>query len=97
MGAGLNGWPVAGPGGAWEGIGMRKALLVIALLVSTPALADDGFCRGYQAGYKRGYCQNHGGKMCIPPIPPICPIPDVGQSGYQDGYDRGFEEGLTAT
>jgi len=64
------------------------------LLVGGTAWASD-FCKGYQAGYKRGWCsgQSYG---CIPPIPPICPIPNIGESTYQDGYDRGFGDGKEA-
>jgi hypothetical protein len=77
---------------------LRPILTVAALLVAAlpmPARAGDGFCRGYEAGYKRGYCSNHGGQMCIPPIPPICPIPNVGENSFQDGYDRGFQDGAS--
>jgi hypothetical protein len=70
--------------------------LVFTAAATTVAQADDAFCRGYQAGYKRGYCSNHGRNMCIPPIPPICPIPRIGESSFQDGYDRGFADGAAA-
>lgn len=61
-----------------------------------------GFCqsnfdRGFQNGYKKGYCHDQG-VGCMPPIPPIAPIPTVGENmdSYQDGYNRGFEMGLSA-
>lgn len=49
---------------------------------------------GFKNGYKEGYCYNDYG--CIPPIPPITPIPLIGESNdnYQDGYNRGFKMGL---
>jgi hypothetical protein len=74
-----------------------KRILLVALLAlgSAPtAKADTPFCTGYQTGYQRGWCAGQFG--CIPPIPPICPIPNVGQDSYQDGYDRGYADGQDA-
>lgn len=71
-------------------------LVALALLVAFPASAQTPYCKGYAAGYSRGYCRNHGGQLCIPPITPICPIPMLGESTYQDGYDRGYGDGLAA-
>lgn len=50
--------------------------------------------RGFKNGYKEGYCYNDFG--CISPIPPITPIPLLGErsDNYQDGYNRGFKRGL---
>lgn len=72
---------------------MKRGILLAALLFGGVALAD-AFCAGYRVGYSRGYCRNHGGQFCIPPIPPICPIPAVGENDYQGGYDRGYSDGL---
>lgn len=54
------------------------------------------FCVGYKHGYIAGYCasQDTPQSQCIRPIVPICPIPDLMESSYQDGYARGFQEGL---
>lgn len=53
----------------------------------------DKYCNGFEEGYKSGYCYQVRG--CIEPIPPICPIPLLGQEGYKDGYDRGFQLGFS--
>lgn len=75
---------------------MKRILLglVLALAGSGAAMAQGSFCNGYQAGYVRGWCAGDFG--CIAPIPPICPIPNVGQDGYQDGYDQGYTDGRNA-
>lgn len=52
------------------------------------------FCVGFKDGYQEGYC--HDTYSCIPPIPPICPIPTIQESrnSERDGYNRGFKLGL---
>jgi uncharacterized protein (TIGR02145 family) len=74
---------------------MKKNLLfLIGLLLSLSTFGQSDYSRGFQNGYKIGYCYNDYG--CIPPIPPITPIPRIGenQDNYQDGYNRGFKQGL---
>ncbi|MFH1771358.1 MAG: hypothetical protein ABH872_00905 [Candidatus Omnitrophota bacterium] len=67
----------------------------ILILMNPPLVeADNGFCTGYQDGYAAGWCYQD--NFCIEPIPPICPIPKIGENGYQDGYNRGFLDGLRA-
>lgn len=58
--------------------------------------AQTNFNNGYQKGWKEGYCHNYGSPSCIPPIPPISPIPLIGEDvdNYKDGYNRGFADGL---
>lgn len=63
-----------------------------AVLVSAAPAGVSGFCEGYKAGYKAGHCYRE--FACIAPIPPICPIPEIGENTYQDGYNRGFLAGL---
>lgn len=73
---------------------LRLVLLTVAAAVlAAPAYAS-AFCDGFAAGYKAGYCYQQYG--CIPPIPPICPIPNIGESTFQDGYNRGFLAGQAA-
>ena len=71
---------------------MKKLILILITVASTYGYSS--FCAGYQDGYRAGYCYNKFG--CIEPIPPICPIPNIGESSYSDGYNRGFLVGLYA-
>ena len=50
------------------------------------------FCAGYKKGYIAGYCYKVYG--CLKPLTPLCPLPDLGETGYKDGYNRGFIDGL---
>lgn len=63
---------------------------ITLFMMSTAALAQSNYSKGFQEGYKKGYCYGEFG--CIPPIPPITPIAKIGESetSYTDGYNRGF-------
>lgn len=65
---------------------------LLGVLVLSPVAGTSGFCEGYKAGYKAGYCYRE--FACIPPLPPLCPLPELGETTYQDGYNRGFLNGL---
>lgn len=56
---------------------------------------DADFCRGWEAGYKQGWCYGFG-SGCIEPIVPICPIPGINEFGYTVGYNNGFLSGQAA-
>lgn len=75
---------------------MKKqfATLTLWLLTFVAFGQTNDYERGFKNGYKEGYCYNDYG--CISPIPPITPLPLVGESynDYQDGYNRGFKMGL---
>jgi len=73
---------------------MKKHVITLMLLLLTiVAFSQTNYDKGFQNGYKEGYCYNDFG--CISPIPPITPIPYIGESNnnYQDGYNRGFKTG----
>lgn len=72
----------------------RFATLTLLLLTLVAFGQYNDYDRGFKNGYKEGYCYNDFG--CISPIPPITPIPLIGESNdnYQDGYNRGFKRGL---
>lgn len=76
---------------------MRKSFIILSIFLSFFSFAQSNFSNGFSDGYKKGYCQNQG-IGCLSPLPPIAPIPKIGENmnSYQDGYNRGFEEGLNA-
>lgn len=70
-----------------------KLFAFLSLLFTGITLAyANSFCSGYYAGYKAGYCYRE--TYCVSPIPPLCPLPNLGENSYSDGYDRGFLDGL---
>ncbi len=76
---------------------MKNSFIILSLFLSFFSFAQSNFSNGFSDGYKKGYCQNQG-IGCMSPLPPIAPIPKIGENmnSYQDGYNRGFEEGLNA-
>lgn len=76
---------------------MRTSLLLFFCILFYYSQAQSGFTNGFNDGYKKGYCLNN--FSCVPPIPPVTPIPAVGESydSYEDGYGRGFQMGLDAS
>jgi hypothetical protein len=70
---------------------MKKFVAMIVLACAMMVFAS-GFCDGWEDGYKAGYCyQNY---TCMAPMTPMCPMQRIGESTYQDGYNRGFMRGL---
>jgi len=67
--------------------------LLLFLSISFAGYSQNKYSTGYSDGYKEGYCYED--FNCIPPIPPVTPIPRVNEStsSYRDGYNRGFEDG----
>jgi hypothetical protein len=75
-----------------------SSLLIIFFyfLVSQKLIAQTSeFSRGFQEGFKKGYCYNKN-FMCNPPLAPMTPLPRLNESdnSYTDGYNRGFQVGL---
>ena len=52
----------------------------------------ESYSSNYQKGYKEGYTYSGGGIREIAPIPPIAPIPNVGETA-EDAYTRGILDG----
>lgn len=54
------------------------------------------FARGYKVGFREGYCYGIQGTSCLSPIAPLAPRPGLYESvtSYQDGFNKGFQEGL---
>jgi hypothetical protein len=73
-----------------------KLILItfISLLISISIFAQTNFSKGYNDGYKVGYCYDK--KIeCISPIIKTIPLPYYFESydSYYDGYNRGIIEG----
>lgn len=77
----------------------RSYLFTITLVsfIFCISKAQSNYAKGFEAGYKRGYCLMQGGS-CISPIPPIAPIPvpPEDHNSWQDGYDKGLITGKSA-
>jgi len=75
---------------------IREALFVLFLAVAPAAVVtstapEPTYCDGWEKGYVAGWCFER--PMCLPPMPPMCPLPEFMLDTYQDGYNRGFVRG----
>jgi len=54
------------------------------------------FAKGFEVGFKEGYCYNKYKGNCLTPLTPLSPLPSLNESSqsYQDGFNRGFQTGL---
>lgn len=68
---------------------MKSIILILTIFLFTTN--TDNFCKGWEKGYIDGYCYRVEG--CIKPILPLCPLPEIDETTYKDGYQRGFLEG----
>ena len=73
---------------------MRVAISLLFIFMFAYSFGQTSFDTGFRNGYKKGYCYQEFG--CITPIPPITPIPAIGEnySSYEDGYSAGFLQGI---
>lgn len=77
---------------------MKQIILILIFFsITNFVIGQSNYDRGFQVGYSKGYCQDQG-VGCLSPIAPIAPIPAIGENldSYQDGYNRGFQIGLSA-
>jgi hypothetical protein len=51
------------------------------------------FCEGWKDGYKSGWCFERA-YGCLSPLVPLCPLQNIGEKTYKDGYNRGFVQAL---
>jgi hypothetical protein len=75
----------------------RIITLFISLLLCSLSIAQNSpFARGFDKGFKEGYCYNHATVDCLTPLTPLTPLPRLNESNdsYTDGYNRGFQSGL---
>lgn len=71
-------------------------LLVVIFILSTSmsfiANKSDDFCDGWEEGYDEGW-RDVKGEYTVSPVAPVCPVPDINESTFRDGYNRGFKRG----
>lgn len=71
---------------------MKKLTIIISLIFLSFTSIQDPYCDGWEEGYCEGW-QSIKGQLAMCPIAPICPIPEVLENEYNDGYNRGFLKG----
>ena len=62
------------------------------ILLLFTVVDDSDFCDGWEDGYVQGYCYQV--ENCNEPLIPLCPLPEVNEDTFTDGYNRGFLKGL---
>ncbi len=75
---------------------IKLLTFIICLICSQILKSQSNYVKGFETGFKSGYCYNES-YNCIPPVTPIAPIPSADES-YNDfwaGYNRGFLQGFT--
>lgn len=73
---------------------MKHLLTICLILLNLNSLySQSEFEKGYQSGFKKGYC-NDVNSGCIP-LSQDTPVPNLGESfdSYSDGFGRGFRDG----
>lgn len=78
---------------------MKNIFLTISiLLISICAVSQikSNYAKGFEVGFKEGYCYNNKNVSCFYPLTPIAPLPRINENkdNYTDGYNRGFQFGL---
>jgi hypothetical protein len=66
------------------------ALAAFALATGNVAHASEDFDRGYELGWKEGYKKGQGQFA----LPPLCPLPPLGEDTFFGGYNEGFLAGM---
>lgn len=77
---------------------MKLILLTPFLLLNFIALSQlkSNYSRGFEVGFKEGYCYNNQKVDCFYPLTPEAPLPRINENkeDYTQGYNRGFQFGL---
>lgn len=79
---------------------MKTFPIIIAFLIisfNTISQSKSNFVKGFEEGFKEGYCYNRpSGTICSYPIIIYPPTPKLNESSdnYTQGYNRGFQYGL---
>lgn len=78
---------------------MKNLLLLTFILIfniNAMSQIKSNYERGFEVGFKEGYCYNNETIDCFYPITPLAPLPRINESkdNYTQGYNRGFQFGL---
>lgn len=69
---------------------------VLTIILPFFCVAQSDYDRGFSKGFEEGYCFNSNTGCVSPPSPPSpAPSPYEDLSSYKDGYNRGFQSGLS--
>ncbi len=70
--------------------------MLVAALLSAPSFASNEDC--WKEGYQQGYCdaQGRNPSMCLPPLAPLPPLPQLGRDDCKSRFADGYREGLAA-
>ncbi len=71
---------------------MKKFIILLSLISLSFTTIQDEYCEGWELGYCQGW-EDVKGEFSICPIVPMCPIAEIFQNEYLDGYNRGFKKG----
>jgi len=69
---------------------MKNLFYILFLLFINNTYGQTDYHRGFEAGYKAGYC--YGKVICDTPLIPAAPVSDG--FSFKDGYNKGFQMGL---
>lgn len=79
-------------------IDLKKSTFLLTYLLSYYSSQSQStqFAKGFDIGFKEGYCYNHKTVDCLTPLTPLPPLPRLNerQDSRTDGYNRGFQSGL---
>lgn len=74
------------------------SLISIILILSTSVMSQikSNYSKGFEVGFKEGYCYNNKNVDCFYPLTPLSPLPRINENAdnYTQGYNRGFQFGL---
>jgi len=72
------------------------ALIFFSFTTNSIAQINSNYARGFEIGFKEGYCYNRSTYDCFTPMAPLTPMPRLNENkeNYTEGYNRGFQYGL---
>jgi hypothetical protein len=79
---------------------MRTFTLTFAFLIiiqfNVFSQLKSNYARGFEIGFKEGYCYSNKNTDCFYPLTPLSPLPQINENAdsYTQGYNRGFQFGL---